>query len=143
MSKLTRRKLVDQFGLFAASEIGQFVPVTLLGGASSQDDKVTRAGSWNDIPVGLTLATVAANKSLWVVMEGVSPAIAAASLGVGAPVAVGSTNGRLVPLLPSGLSTALGSALGAQGLRFAVGFALQSARDGDPFRILVTPRQLV
>ena len=141
MSKLQFRPRV---AFTAASAINQFVPVTLLGAASSIDDNVIRAGSVNQFPIGFTIATVpSAGNPVSVLLGGIAKAIAAASLGNGAQVAVGSTNGRLIPLLASGLSTAIGSALGAAGLRFSVGFALEDAADGAEFKVLLNPIQIV
>lgn len=57
-------------------------------------------------------------------------AIACASLGVGAEVAVGTTTGRLAPL-------ALISASG----HWAVGIAQTAAGDGDVFALYVKPRK--
>lgn len=141
MSKLSFRPRVP---FTAASAIGQYVPVTLLGAASSLDDTVIRAGSVNEFPVGFTIATIATyGNPVSVLLGGIAKGIAAASLGNGAQVAVGSTNGRLIPLLASGLSTAIGSALGAAGLRFSVGFALEDAVDGGEFKVLLNPIQIV
>jgi hypothetical protein len=64
-----------------------------------------------------------------VAVSGVTKAIAAASLGAGARVAVGSTNGVLIPI---GASNIASSANGS-GLRYVVGRALKNAVAGDVF----------
>lgn len=128
----------------AASAVANWVPVAALQPASALDETVIRAGSINDKAIGMSIATVASpGDPITVRTGGRAKAIAGASLGAGAPVAVGSTNGILVPLLPSGLSTALGSAVGAAGLRYVVGYAVENAVAGDVFTIRVDPGQIV
>lgn len=127
----------------AASAVGAGVPV-FANIASSRDEVVVPVGSLNQDILGVAIATAAsALNSVPVCIEGVVKCVAAASLGAGARVAVGTTTGRLIPLTPSGLSTALGSALGAQGLRFVVGRALDAAADGDVFSVLLGPEQII
>lgn len=137
-----------QFSLtaFAASAINAGQPVALVGAVtpgSALSETVVPAGSVNVDVFGVARATAAVGGAVDVDLAGVVKAIAAASIGAGARVVVGTTTGRLVPLIPSGLSTSLGSALGAQGLRFAVGVALVSAVDADIFTILLKPEQVV
>lgn len=57
-------------------------------------------------------------------------AVAAASLGVNAEVAVGSPNGALIPI-------AIASGVG----RWAVGVSLSAAAEGETFSLYVMPRQ--
>jgi hypothetical protein len=129
----------------AASAIANWVPVTFLPPGSALSETVVRAGSVNDFPLAMTQATVASpGDPVQLGRPGeVTKAIAGASLGAGAIVAVGSTNGILIPLLPSGLSTALGSAVGAAGLRWSVGVALKNAAAGDIFPVYLKPDQIV
>jgi hypothetical protein len=128
----------------AASVIAAFVPVSFLPAGSSLDETVVRTGSYNEFSVGFTQATVAsAGDPAMVVMDGRAKGIAGASLGAGAPLVVGSTNGILIPLLPSGLSTALGSAIGAAGLRYQVGRAATNAVAGDVFTVIVDVDQII
>lgn len=131
--------------LKAASGIGQYVPVSFLEGGSALSETIIRSGSQNNYPFGITLATAASpGDPVTVAALGeVTKGIAGASLGAGAPVVVGSTNGILIPLLPSGLSTALGSAIGAAGVRWSVGVALKNAAAGDYFPVLINPGQLI
>ena len=126
-----------------ASAMGAYLPV-FAPIASSRDEVVVPAASLNHDIIGITRATVGTyNEAAAVVVGGVAKAIAAASLGAGARVAIGSTNGRLIPITPSGISTALGSALGAAGARFVVGRALHAAADGGIFSVLVAPEQVI
>lgn len=141
MSKLIFRPRIP---LTAASALNQFVPVTPLAGPSSLDDNVIRAGSVNDLPLGFTVATVPTYSTVFAALiGGIAKGIAAASLGNGALVGVGSTNGHLIPISASGLSTALGSALGAAGVRWAVGISLEDAADGAEFKVLLQPAQVI
>jgi hypothetical protein len=116
----------------AASAIAQYVPVTGVPAGSSLSETVYRAGSVNDFPLGFTTATVASpGDEVSIQNGGVTKGVAGASMGAWTPVAVGSTNGILIPLVPSGLSTALGSAIGAQGVRWSVGVTTKNAVAGD------------
>jgi hypothetical protein len=126
--------------LFAASAIAQYVPVQFLQGGSSLNESVIPAGSINIFAVGMTEATVPTYGMEVAVKYGsVSKAIAGASLGAGALVGVGSTNGILIPLTASNIA----SAANGSGLRYQVGVALKNAAAGDIFPILVKPDQIV
>ena len=127
----------------AASAIGAHLPV-FMNIASSRDEVVVLAVANTSDVIGMTQATVAsAGYEVGVVVSGVAKAIAAASLGAGVRVAVASTNGALGPLQPSGIATALGSALGAAGARFVVGRSLTAAAAGDIFSILLDPCEII
>ena len=126
-----------------ASAVGAYLPVFAPVG-SSRDEVVVPAGSVNHEVIGLTRATVGTyNEAAPIVVFGIAKAYAAASIGAGALVGVGSTNGRLIPVIPAGLSTALGSALGAAGLKFAVGRSLHAVAADGAFSVLVDPRQII
>jgi hypothetical protein len=126
-----------------ASAIGAYRPV-FMPLASSRDETVVPADSNTQDVIGLTRATVGTyGEAAAVVVGGVAKAIAAASLGAGVRVAIASTNGALGPLTPSGLSTALGSALGAAGARFVVGRSLHAAAAGAVFSVLLDPGQII
>lgn len=121
----------------AASAIAQWVPAMFLPGGSALDETVHRAGSLNDIAVGMTIATVASpGDPVTLVVSGRAKAIAGASLGAGALVGVGSVNGILIPQTPSVTATAMA-------LRTIVGRALKNAVAGDVFEIQVKPEQIV
>src|SRR6476469_9824514 len=92
--------------LTAASAIGQYLPVTPVTAASALTDAVQQAASLNDLPLGFTTVNVASPGPVGVLISGIAIGVAAASLGAGCQVGVGSSNGRLVPVNPSGLSTA-------------------------------------
>jgi hypothetical protein len=131
--------------LKAASAISQYVPVGPLVAGSELDETVIRAGSYNVLPIGMTIATVptygqpvAAEARRGYVTKG----IAAASLGAFSPIAVGSTNGHLIPLCPSGLTAHIASA-GDVPVRYIVGYAQESAADGDVIRIVFDPQQIL
>lgn len=124
----------------AASAIRQYVPVMFLPGASALSETIQQAGSYNDDAFGFTIATVATyGDPAAVAVSGVTKAIAAASLGAGARVAIGSTNGVLIPI---GASNIASSANGTGG-RFVVGRALKNAAAGDVFPVLIEPSQIV
>lgn len=133
-------KHTDVYPFQAASAIGAFAPVKQLGAPSARDGYVTLAASLNDDVIGFTVATVAtANGEVAVVFGGVAKAVAAASLGAGARVAVGSSNARLIPLSPSGGP----ASANLVAVRFAVGRALAAAADGQTFSVLLQPEQLI
>lgn len=132
--------------LKAASAIAQYVPVRFVGdahggfGGSSLSETVVRTGSWNELALGMTIATVATyGQEVAVQVNQVTKGVAGASLGAGAPVGVGSTNGILVPLLATGGA----ASANLVGTRFAVGIALKNAAAGDFFPLLVKPDQIV
>jgi hypothetical protein len=128
----------------AASAISQYVPVTGVPPGSALSETVYRAGSLNDYPIGFTTATGASpGDPISIQVDQVVKGIAGASLGAFALVGVGCVNGILIPVLPSGLSTALGSAIGANGLRFSVGVALKNAAAGDYFPVLIRPTEVI
>lgn len=123
--------------LKGASAIAAFVPVMYLPGGSALDETVQRAGSLNDIAVGMTIATVASpGDPVTVVVSGRAKGVAGASLGAGALVGVGSTNGILIPQTPSVIATAMA-------LRTIVGRAVINAVAGDVFTIQVKPEQII
>lgn len=129
----------------AASAIAQFAPVSFLPAGSALSEVVYRTGSLIEMSIGLAFATVASpGDPVTLIHPGeVGKGIAGASLGAGAPLVVGSTNGILIPQLASGLSTALGSALGALAARWSVGIAVKNAAAGDIFPVYVKPDQII
>lgn len=129
--------------LKVASAMGAYLPV-FMPIASSVDETVVPANSVTQDVVGLTRATVGTyGVPAAIVVGGIAKAVAAASLGAGARVGIASTNGALGPVTPSGLSTALGSALGAAGARFQVGRALHAAAAGAFFSVLLDPAEII
>lgn len=130
--------------LKAASVIAQYTPVAFIPQNGSQlSETVIPAGSVNNLPIGMAMASAAAGGEVSVQFTGVSKGLAGASLGAGALVGCGSTNGVLAPFAASGLSTALGSALGSSGAKWVVGVALKNAASGDYFPVLLKPDQIV
>lgn len=120
-----------------ASAIAAWVPVMLLPGGSALDETVQRAGSINDIAIGLTIATVASpGDPAAIVVNGRAKAVAGASLGAGAFLGVGSTNGILIPLAAS-------AAAAPTALRNIVGRAVVNAAAADIFTIEVKPEQFI
>lgn len=129
--------------LKAASAIAAYVPVSFLAGGSALSETVIRAGSVNEFAVGFTIATTATyGLPVAVAVRGRVKALAGASLGAGALLGVGSTNGVLIPIGPSGLPAHVASA-GAVDARFAVGRALKNAAAGDTFDVLVDCNQII
>ena len=125
----------------SASAMGAHLPV-FQQVASSRYEVVVPVGSLNQDLLGFTIATVAsAGNETAVAIDGIVKAIAGASLGAGARLAVGSTNGRLIPQAPSGV-LASGPGIPAP-VRFVAGRALHAAADGDIFSVLLDPEQIV
>lgn len=144
---MAHSQLEGRAPLKGASAMRAYVPVAFVvaGAASQLSETVLPAGSVNDYPFGITSATVATAGdpiSYWQRGD-VAKCVAGASIGAGALLGIGSTNGILIPLSPSGLSTALGSAIGAQGLRWAVGIALKNAAAADLFPVAINPQQII
>ena len=124
----------------AASAIAQYVPVMFLPGGSALSETVQRAGSINDLPLAFTLATVASpGDPASLQHRGVVKGIAGASLGAGALVGVGSTNGVLAPFSASGGP----ASANLVAVRWRVGIALKNAAAGDYFPVLLDPQQIV
>jgi hypothetical protein len=125
----------------AASAIAQYVPVTFLAGASALSETVQRTGSFNELSFGVTLATVASpGDPVSIAMPGeVVKGIAGASLGAGALVAVGSTNGILIPQIASGGP----ASANLVAVRWGVGIAVKNAAAGDYFPVYLNPAQIV
>lgn len=129
----------------AASAIGMYVPVRFVGdphitGGSALSETVMRAGSYNELAIGMSIATIATyGLEAAVLVQGVGKGVAGASLGAGAPVAVGCTNGILIPLLATGGP----ASANLVGPRFSVGIALKNAAAGDIFPVLIKPDQIV
>jgi hypothetical protein len=133
----------EQFNLplRAASAIAQYVPVRFTGDAglfpgSAISESVVRAGSSNEDVLGMTLATVASpGAEVAVAVNGVSKGIAGASIGAGARLIVGSTNGILIPFIPTG-------AAASGPLRtYSIGKSLRNAVAGDIFAVFLDPEQ--
>jgi len=123
----------------AASAIGQGVIAAMPFGSPLNETVVPAPSSgFAGRPVGLTDATQASfGRELAIITSGIGKARAAASIGAGALVVPASVNGAVGPLVPSGLATALGSALGAAGPRWVVGYALTSAAAGEFLSVLI------
>lgn len=120
----------------AASAIAQWVPVMGLEGSSSIDETVIPAGSYNQFPIGMTIATVASpGDPVTVIQFGRTKGVAGASLGAFTPLGVGSTNGILIPV-------ARGAAV-ASTITKTVGYSVQAAAAGDVFTIMVSPAEVV
>jgi hypothetical protein len=114
----------------AASAIRQGEPVRL---SASQTDYVLPAATSNAPVFGLAIATAASpGDPVGVQESGVAIGRACASLGPGALIVVGSTNGRLAPL------GAAASAPIPQGLH-VIGRSVGPAVDGDYFSVHLRP----
>ncbi len=134
MAKLIYRPRIP---LIAASVISAKVPVTMVGGASQT---IVRTGSINELSIGFAVKAVASpGNTAEVLVTGIIDAVAAASLGAGARVAVGSTNGRLIPLAASGGP----ASANLVAVRYTVGVALENAADAGSFKCLINPSQVV
>lgn len=124
--------------LKAASTMGAYLPITFLLGGSSLSETVRLAATWSEIQFGLTLATVVAagDPVQFAPLGDVAKGIAGASMGAGAFVGVGSTNGVLAPLA----AVAAGPTGAA---RYAVGITMKNAAIGDIIPVFLTPQQIV
>jgi len=124
----------------AASAVNAGQPVMLLGAltpGSAVNETIVPAGSSNLDVLGVARASVAAGGAVDVDLPpGFVKVIAAASLGAGARVAVGSTNGRVVP-------AALAFSGSTAAVKAVVGIAETSAVDGDIFTIQLRPEQII
>lgn len=121
-----------------ASAMGAFLPVK--HSASTSRGGVP-AASLNDLVIGFTRATVGTYGLAEPVQTGgVVKAVAAASLGPGAIVGIGSSNGRLIPLAASGVAS---GAPAAAAPRYRVGVAEDGAADGDIFPVLLDIAQII
>lgn len=125
--------------------MGAYLPIAFLQGGSALTETVRLAASVNEMQFGLTLATVASagDPVQWYVPGDVGKGIAGASMGAGAVVAVGSSNGVLAPMQPSGLSTSLGSALGAGPPRWSLGYVMKNAVAGDIVPVFIAPQTII
>lgn len=121
----------------AASAIAQYVPVMFLAGGSALSEVVMRAGSINDDAFGMTIATIASpGDETAVAYSGEVKGVAGASLGAGARLGVGSTNGILIPLSPS-------AAAAPTAARYVIGRAAKNAAAGDIFPVILEPQQFI
>lgn len=120
-----------------ASAMGAFLPVK---SSASTARAAVPAGSINDRVLGFTTATVGTyGIAQNVQTDGACKAIAAASLGPGALLAIGSSNGRLIPVSPSGGP----ASANLVAVRYTVGIAEEAAADGGIFSIMLDPQQIV
>lgn len=120
-----------------ASAMGAFLPVK---SSASTARAAVPAASINDRILGFMQATVGTyGIAQNVQTRGVVKAIAGASLGPGALVAIGSSNGRLIPAQPSGGP----ASANLVAVRYAAGIAEEGAVDGGIFSVLLDPAQIV
>lgn len=128
----------ESLAFIAASAVNAGQPVALVGAvnaASAQDLKVIPAASCNIDAIGIARATQATvGLPVKVVVRGVTKALAGASIGMGARVIVGSTNG----VVAVGTLNAV-----ASNVRFQIGRALVNAASGDLFSVWLQPDQIV
>jgi hypothetical protein len=114
-----------------ASAIGAYLPVK---SSASTARGAVAAASLNDNLLGFVQGTVGTYGVAYAVQtRGVCKAIAAASLGPGALVAVGSSNGRLIPVAATPVPSLV---------RYAAGISEEGAADGNTFSVLLNPSQL-
>ena len=131
--------------LKVASTVAQYVPVRFVGDphktpASALSETVVVTASWNELALGMSTATGASpGDPISIQFTGVCKGIAGASLGAGAPVGIGSTNGVLAPILATGGP----ASANLVATRFAVGIALKNAAAGDYFPVLLKPDQIL
>lgn len=121
--------------LTAASAMGAYLPITFLLGGSALTEKVRLCATFGEFPIGLTLATVASagDPVQWYVLGDVGKGIAGASMGAGAFVGAGSTNGVLGPIAGGVGASRAG----------AVGILLKNAVAGDLVPVFISPQFVV
>jgi len=134
--------------LKAASAMAQWVPVGPAAAGSQLSETVIPLADTTVLPLGINTATIPTyGGAAAVAIKGQQAyGIAAASLGMGAQVAIASTNGALGPVVASGIpaiASGVPAAVAAVAARFAVGRALKNAATGDYFPILVDPAQVI
>lgn len=121
----------------AASAIPQYAPLAITPGVANS---VQVPSSTLEAIIGFSLATVASpGLDVAVVVAGWAKAIAAASLGAGAHVGMGSINGALAPLAASGVASVIGP---IQAPRWRAGLSLDNAAAGQVFSVLLLPGEL-
>lgn len=135
---MAHTQLQGRVPLKAASAMRAYVPITFLPPGSSLSETVIAAGSLNDFQFGLSAATVASpgDPLTWWQTGDVGKGIAGASMGAGAIVGIGSTNGILIPQAASAAATAMA-------LRWTVGVVLKNAAAGDLIPVYVKPDQII
>lgn len=125
-----------QQALIAASQVNPYTPVKLAGTSALC---VVPLATASERPFGFVTATAGASgllqgETVTVYEESnIVKGIAAASLGVGQEVMVGSSNGVLVPAVAASLFAASG--------HWVVGFSESPAAAGDVFSVYVKPRK--
>ena len=118
----------------AASAIGANLPVRA---SASAVNEVVLTTATNQRCLGLTVATAGTyQQGVSIQTEGVAKAIAGASVGVGAAVAIASTNGALGPV------AAAASAPIPIGIT-QVGETVSAAAAGEVFSVLLTPGKVI
>lgn len=134
----TQTKQGARVPLKCASAMGAYLPIQFLQGGSSLTETVIQAATYNVPQFGLSAATVINPGDpieIWQPHD-VGKGIAGASMGAGALVGVGSTNGVL------GLVTAV--AAGPTGPpKFALGWLMQNAAVGDEVSVYIDPKQIL
>lgn len=135
----TQMKQGGRVPLKAASAMGEFIVVQFLQGGSALSETVQAQATWNVLPWAITAATVInPGDPVEVFQAGdVGKGIAGASLGAGADIGVGSTNGVLAPITQNASAN-----YGARAA-YAIGVALSNAAPGDIFSVAINPRQVV
>lgn len=122
----------------AASAINAFQPVSFLGAltpGSARDETVVPQASFNIDVLGVARATVATpGLPVQVDLDGWTKVLAAASIGAGSRIVVGSTNGVVI-------LSAVGTV--ASQIKYSIGTAEVSAVTGDLFAIKLKPEQIV
>jgi len=119
------------------SAMGAYLPVK---SSASTARGAVPAASLNDRILGFVQATVGTYGIAQNVQTGgVIKAIAAASLGPGALLAIGSSNGRLIPIAASGGP----ASANLVAVRYTAGIAEAGAADGEIFSVLLDPAQIV
>lgn len=115
---------------FAATHLGERVPVKLVEGATARI--VAPVASLNEETIGFTQTSASSGFAVEVQAVGnIVKAVAAASVGAGADVALGSPNGALGPV-----------AAASGVVKYKSGVSLSDAAAGEVFSVFVNPRQL-
>lgn len=120
---------------YSASNLGQYLPVKLVTGATGR--YFVLCTTTGDDVIGVSQASAATyGTPVPVAKDGITKALFAASCGVGARVAVASTNGGLGPQTLSGVGAGSGPAV------FSVGRAYEPAAAGGIYMVVLDPSEV-
>lgn len=119
----------------AASALAQYICVK----NDTVDDQVFTAGANTDDVIGVSLATVATyGYSAGIQVEGVAKVLVCASVGAGARVSIGSSNGAIGPVAaPASSGVPVGAPV------YSLGVIQEARAAGEYGSVFLDPREVV